>query len=144
VNLEGAREGWAGLTLIGFEWHVGALASRGKTAEMARFWWTKTPHARLTDMSLLPLTSDALLDAEHRPYFLWWLDCSVGDLRQHLASNDPERKAYYLGALLREANTRDVWQFTTPEQVRALWPNVARHLGPSKARWEWLLGLPPS
>ena len=96
------------------------------------------------NMSRLPLTSDALLDAEHRPYFLWWLDCSVGELGQHLASDDPERKAYYLGALLREANTRDVWQFTTPEQVRASWPKVVRHLGRSRARWEWLLGLPPT
>jgi hypothetical protein len=95
-------------------------------------------------MSPLPLTSDALLDAEHHPYFLWWLDCSVGEFGQHLASNDPERRAYYLGALLREANTRDVWQFTTPEQVCALWPKLARHLGRSKARWEWLLGLPPT
>jgi hypothetical protein len=57
-------------------------------------------------MPRLPLTSDALLDAEHRPYFLWWLDCSVGELAQHLASADPERKTYYLGALLREANAR--------------------------------------
>jgi hypothetical protein len=92
----------------------------------------------------LPLTSDALLDAEHHPYFLWWLDCSVGELTRHLASDDTERKAYYLGALLREANTRDVWQFTTPDQVRALWPKVARHLGQSKARWAWLLGLTPA
>jgi hypothetical protein len=95
-------------------------------------------------MSLLPPTSQALLDEEHRPYFLWWLDCSVRQLREHLASDDADLEAYFLGALLREANTRDVWQFTTPEQVRASWPKVARHLGPSKARWEWLLGLPPT
>jgi hypothetical protein len=93
-------------------------------------------------MPLLPPTSDALYDAEHRPYFLWWLDCSVGELRHHLACDDLDRKGYYLGALLREANTRDVWLFTTPEQVRASWPHVARHLGKSRARWQWVLGLP--
>jgi hypothetical protein len=93
-------------------------------------------------VSRLPLTSDSLLDAEHRPYFLWWLDCSVRELSQHLASGDPEIRAYYLGALLREANTRDVWQFTTPDEIRALWPTVVRHLGSSRARWAWLLGLP--
>ncbi len=93
-------------------------------------------------MPVLPPTSDALYDAAHRPYFLWWLDCSVGELRQHLASGDEDTKAYYLGALLREANTRDVWLFTTPEQIRAGWATVARHLGQSRARWEWLLSLP--
>lgn len=92
-------------------------------------------------MPLLPPTSDALLDAAHRPYFLWWLDCSVGELRQHLASEDARTRAYYLGALLREANTRDVWLFTTPEEVRASWPQIVRHLGRSRARWEWLLGM---
>jgi hypothetical protein len=95
-------------------------------------------------MSRLPPTSDDLLDAEHRPYFLWWLDCSVGQLRQHLKSDDLELQAYYLGALLREANTRDVWQFTAPDQVRNLWPKISRHLGPSRARWAWLLGLQPA
>jgi hypothetical protein len=84
-------------------------------------------------MPRLPLMSDALLDTEHRPLFSWWRECSVGALGQHQASDDPERAAYYLGALLREANARDVWQFTTLEQVRALWPKVARHLGESRA-----------
>jgi hypothetical protein len=95
-------------------------------------------------MSRLPLTSDALLDPEHRPYFLWWLDCSVGELVGHLDSADLDCQAYCLGALLREANTRDVWQFTTPEKVRSLWPKLVRHLGESRARGEWLLGLAPS
>jgi hypothetical protein len=92
-------------------------------------------------MALLPPTSDALFDPEHRPYFLWWLDCSVGQLHQHLEGEDLGLKVYYLGALLREANTRDVWLFTTPDQVRSLWPQVARHLGRSRERWQWLLGL---
>jgi len=92
-------------------------------------------------MALLPPTSNSLLDPEHRPYFLWWLDCSTGKLREHLESEDLDLKAYFLGALLREANTRDVWLFTTPEQVRALWPKLVRHLGRSRERWQWLLGV---
>ncbi len=94
-------------------------------------------------MVRLPPTSAALLDAEHRPYFLWWLDCSIREFTRLLASDDPGVKAYYLGALLREANTRDVWLFTTPDEIRTLWPRVTRHLGRSRDRWQWLLELPP-
>jgi len=54
-------------------------------------------------------TTDALLDDTTRPYFLWWTDTTVGQLKEHLASSDPEERAYWMGALLREANTRDVW-----------------------------------
>lgn len=77
-------------------------------------------------MARLAPTSPQLLDPDHRPYFLWWLDCTVAELRGHLGGDDVEKRAYYLGALLREANTRDVWLFTTPDQVRALWPQVSR------------------
>jgi hypothetical protein len=88
-----------------------------------------------------PPTSADLRDPNHRPYFLWWLDCTVAELRRHLAEGDAEKQAYYLGALLREANTRDVWLFTTPAKVRAAWPSVVRYLGPTRARWAWLLGI---
>ena len=52
-----------------------------------------------------------------------------------------ETRAYWLGALLREANTRDVWLFVTPEQIKSLWPHVLRHLGRARARWAWLLDI---
>ncbi len=92
---------------------------------------------------MLPPTSTDLLLDETRPYFLWWTDASVADLRAHLASADIQERAYWLGALLREANTRDVWLFTSPEQVRALWPYLWRHLGKSRALWCHLLDLSP-
>jgi hypothetical protein len=72
---------------------------------------------------------------------LWWVDCTVGELRGRLQDRDPEVRAYWLGALLREANTRDVWSFTSPEQVKADWPMLARHLRRARAMWAWLLGL---
>ena len=90
---------------------------------------------------MLPPTSDDLLRPDARPYFLWWTDCTVADLHAHLASDDPEVAAYWLGALLREANTRDVWLFTTPADVARRWPYVLRHLGRARERWAWLLGL---
>src|SRR5262245_19002834 len=68
-----------------------------------------------TDLTMpagrLPPTTDTLLDDNARPYFLWWTDVTVGQLKEHLASPDPEERAYWMGALLREANSRDVWLF---------------------------------
>lgn len=88
-----------------------------------------------------PTTPDLLRD-EARPYFLFWTDATVADLRGHLASADLEERAYWMGALLREANTRDVWLFVTPPILRTHWPSLVRHLGRSRAMWAYLLGLP--
>jgi len=90
---------------------------------------------------MLPPTSSELLRDETRPYFIWWCDVTVGRLRELLRSPDPEERAYWLGALLREANSRDVWLFVTPDQIRRDWPHLIRHLGRSKSMWAWLLDL---
>jgi len=91
----------------------------------------------------LPLTTESLLDDTARPYFLWWTDATVGQFKAHLASPDAEERAYWMGALLREANTRDVWLFVDPDDIRALWPRLIRYLGRSRQMWAWLLELPP-
>ena len=91
---------------------------------------------------LLPPTSEALRDPAHRPYFLWWVDATVADLKRHLASPDLEERAYWLGALMREANSRDVWLFAQPADIAAVWPQLSRHLGKTRERWAWLLDLP--
>jgi hypothetical protein len=95
----------------------------------------------LCDELRLPPTSADLHSAEVRPYFLWWTELTVGQFEQLLEHPDLEARAYWLGALLREANTRDVWLFTTPEQVRSMWPFLLRHLGRSRERWAWLLDI---
>ncbi len=90
----------------------------------------------------LPPTTADLLDDDARPYFLWWTDATVGSFKQHLTSSDPDERAYWMGALLREANTRDVHLFVNGDEIRALWPQLIRHLGRSREMWAWLLGLP--
>jgi len=92
----------------------------------------------------LPPTSPELDRPGTRPYFLWWTAATVADLRRHLRADDPEERAYWLGALLREANTRDVWAFVRPAGIRADWPRLVRHLGRSREMWAWLLGLDPA
>jgi hypothetical protein len=89
----------------------------------------------------LPPTVGGLDDPSTRPYFLWWTDATVGDLRRRVASPDVRERAYWVGALLREANTRDVWRFVDAETVRQLWPHLVRHLGRTRGMWAFLLGL---
>ncbi len=90
----------------------------------------------------LPPTTSSLLDPDARPYFLWWTDATVGRLREYLTSTDPEERAYWMGALLREANTRDIPLFVDGDEIRAAWPLLIRYLGRSREMWAWLLGLP--
>jgi hypothetical protein len=90
----------------------------------------------------LPPTTEDLQRGDARPYFLWWTDLTVSDFRERLRSEDPIERSYWMGALLREANTRDVWQFVTAQQIRDNWPYLIRHLGRSREMWTWLLQLP--
>ncbi len=91
--------------------------------------------------SALPPTSEELAEPGTRPYFLWWTDVTVCELRRLLASEDLETRAYWMGALLREANTRDVWAFVRPREIRELWPHLIRYMGKSRAMWAYLLGI---
>ena len=96
----------------------------------------------MSGVGRLPPTTASLFHDDARPYFLWWTDCTVGELKARLRSPRAEERAYWLGALLREANTRDVWLFTTVDEIRTQWDQVLRHLGKSREMWAWLLGLP--
>ena len=64
-----------------------------------------------------------------------------GGIEAIAALPDLARRGYWLGAVLREANTRDVWLFTTAEEIRSMWPHILPHLGRARAMWAWLLGL---
>jgi hypothetical protein len=90
---------------------------------------------------VLPPTDTALEHPHTRPYFLWWTDATVADLHTMLASTDPAQRGYWMGALLREANSRDVWLFVTPAQIREAWSDVLRHLGRRRELWGFLLGM---
>jgi len=79
-------------------------------------------------------------DPQAVPYFLWDAPMSVAELRSHLASAASAERLRLLGKILREARDTDVWRFTTPTEVAALWPELQRHLGRRRAFWEFLLG----
>lgn len=90
----------------------------------------------------LPPTAAAPRGDDERPYFLWWTDTTVAEFRNHLNDPDLRARAYWMAALLREANTRDVWLFVTPDEIRRMWPHLVPFLGRSRGMWAYLLGLP--
>jgi hypothetical protein len=92
-------------------------------------------------MDRLGPTSDELTRADARPYFLWWTDLTVSELKKRLRSSDPDERAYFMGALLREANTRDIWLFVQSSDIERDWPRILRHLGSTREMWGYLLGL---
>ena len=89
----------------------------------------------------LPPTPAALVGDGEVPYFLWWTDVTIGRFRELLRDDDQETRAYWMGALLREANSRDVWLFVSPSEIRALWPRLLRHLGRARPMWAYVLGM---
>ncbi len=105
------------------------------------------PHATIQPVNLSPSTygstqvGTAPVDAQGRPYFLWWTNISLDDFQHKLASPGPDERAYWMGALLREANTRHVWQFVTLDGVCAAWPRLIRYLGRSRGMWAYLLQM---
>ena len=85
--------------------------------------------------------STDLDDANAIPYFLWDDPMTVGEFKELLSrSSEPER-IRLLARVLREARDTDVWIFTSPAEVAALFPALRPHLGRRLAFWEFLLGL---
>ncbi|MBK8099049.1 MAG: hypothetical protein IPK26_18230 [Planctomycetes bacterium] len=85
-----------------------------------------------------PLSTD-LDDPNARPYFLWDLDLTYGQLRKKLAIPDPDERALWMARVLREARYQDVWKLLKLRDVLPLWPKVDRHLGRSRPFWNWLI-----
>jgi hypothetical protein len=74
------------------------------------------------------------------PYFLWDDPMTVGEFRRLLRTSSEPERIRLLGKVLREARDRDVWRFTTPEEVARRWAELSRHVGRQRAFWEYLLG----
>ena len=72
------------------------------------------------------------------PYFLWDEPMNVAQLKERLLSASLSERVRLLGKILREARDTDVWAFTSPNEVRHLWPELCIHLGRRRAFWEFL------
>ncbi len=80
-----------------------------------------------------------MLDSQGRPYFLWDEDLTLAAFRELLHDPDPERRAYFLGKLMRQAKPDDVLAFASLDEIEAQLASVDRYLGNSRAFWHWLL-----
>jgi hypothetical protein len=82
--------------------------------------------------------SDDLDDPAAIAYFTWDHPMTVAEIRRRLTEGSEPERHRMLGQILREAKGEDVWKFTTPEEVRDLWPHVEKHLGRRREMWELL------
>jgi hypothetical protein len=80
-----------------------------------------------------------LADPSAVPYFMWDEPVTVTELRRRLASAQRPVRTRLLAKILREARDPDVWQFTSPAEVSATWPELAPHLGRRRSFWQFVL-----
>lgn len=89
-------------------------------------------------MNGVKLSTD-LDNPEAVPYFLWDEPMSVAQLNDRLKTASRLERIRLLAKILRDARDPDVWRFTTPDEVRQLWPEMCRLLGRRRSFWEFLL-----
>jgi hypothetical protein len=73
------------------------------------------------------------------PYFMWDEPITVTELRRRLASGPRPERTRLLAKVLREARDPDVWRFTSPAEIQAVWSQLAPHLGRRRAFWQFVL-----
>lgn len=80
-----------------------------------------------------------MVEALPSPDFLW--DRQISSSRFAAVVGDPTDPKHleWLALLLREARPDQVWQWTTPEHVAEVLPQIAWRLGRQRAFWEWLV-----
>ena len=82
--------------------------------------------------------STEIQDPAAIPCFLWDEPMNVAQLKERLRGASYSERVRLLGKILREARDTDVWEFTTPDEVRQLWPALYIHLGRRRTFWEFL------
>ncbi len=87
----------------------------------------------------MSLLSSDLTDPAAIPYFLWDEPMTVLQLRQRLSAPACEDRTRLLGKVLREARDTDVWQFTTPEEIRNNWDDLKKYLGRRRGFWKFFI-----
>jgi hypothetical protein len=90
-------------------------------------------------MVAVTIISTDLTNDDARPYFLWDEQRTVGELREAIASAEPEEWSRLVGKLMREARDEDVWKFVTPEQAWQGLDSLEPYLGRRRDFWRYLL-----
>lgn len=79
------------------------------------------------------------MDAAGRPTFLWDCELTLSELLARLQDPDPAVRAYWIGAVMRQARPDDALTLIPTVEMRELWPELERYLGKERAFWAWLL-----
>ena len=71
-----------------------------------------------------PTPPELFVDGRGRPYFLWDVEMTLESYREHLRSDDPAERAYWLARALRDAKPDDVLELVSWEEIAAAWGRV--------------------
>jgi hypothetical protein len=102
-----------------------------------RAHWTDLHLASYPSAVLNPTPNSRLVNAQGQPYFLGDQDMTLDTFVARLRDEDLDRRAYYIGKLMRQAKPDDVFTFVTKSEIEALWPRLERYLGNSRPFWVW-------
>ncbi|MCA9551088.1 MAG: hypothetical protein KC933_13725 [Myxococcales bacterium] len=86
-----------------------------------------------------PTPPELFVDGRGRPYFLWDVEMTLESYREHLRSDDPAERAYWLARALRDAKPDDVLELVSWEEIAAAWPTAAPYVGDKRPFWRWWL-----
>ncbi len=87
---------------------------------------------------LVPTPPDKLCDARGRPYFLWDCDVTLEAWRALTHDPDPDVRAYWIGAAMRQAKPDDVLTLLDWGAIEEACPRL--RLCREEAFWAWLRG----
>jgi hypothetical protein len=86
---------------------------------------------------LVPTPPDKLCDAQGRPYFLWDCDLTLDAWLALTRDPDPDVRAYWIGAAMRQAKPDDVLTLLDWAAIEEAWPRLRDRLGREQAFWDW-------
>ena len=73
-------------------------------------------------------------------YFCWTEGTTADEFRAHIQSDDERVRLQAMGRLFREARTRDVWAFVTPQEVADSLDRLLPTLGRRRDFWRYIIG----
>jgi hypothetical protein len=64
------------------------------------------------------------MSASQTPYFMWDYDLTGADIRATLPGDDEDQKAWIVARLLESARYKDIWQYISLAELRAIFPKL--------------------
>lgn len=86
-----------------------------------------------TEHPLLDLSRDDII-----PYFMWDYRCTVGQIKEMLATGEESKKIWLMAKILRDARYADVWKFISLKDFLTYRERLLPRLGRERKFWEFM------